>query len=461
MREESDTLGSIGLPDWAYWGASTERARAIFPNSGRLVPLEIIHAIGVIKAACASVNCELGKLDRELARFVVAASEEVASGMHDGHFLLDVFQTGSGTSTNMNANEVISNRANEMAGFPKGSRRPVHPNDHVNLGQSSNDVFPSALHVAVSLNAGNRLLPELDRLRHALLGKAQDWDDVVKPGRTHLMDATPVRMGQVFSGYAEQIRLGIERIESSLEGLKLLALGGSAVGTGINTHPEFGARVAEALSKSIGMPFCEAGNHFEAQGSKDALLHHSGALRTVAVSLSKIAGDIRLMGSGPNCGFGELILPEIQPGSSIMPGKVNPVICEAVIQMSVRIVSNDLAVSMANFGGIGSMLELNVAMPLIGDAILESSRLLSESSRILGEKLLDGLEVNRERCERLAGHSLMAATRLVPFLGYDETSKIVKRAEREGLTIMETASGHLPEEVLEEILDLRSMTEGK
>ena len=459
MREESDAMGSVKVPEWALWGAGTERAR--YTRSGRLVPLEIIHAIGLIKAACAQVNRDLGKLDEALAERIVNASMEIASGKHDGHFPLEVFQTGSGTSTNMNVNEVIANRVNELAGFARGARKPAHPNDHVNLGQSSNDVLPSALHLAASLHARTALLPELDRLEKALRGKADDWDDVLKPGRTHLMDATPVRMGQVFSGFAEQVRLGVQRIGSSLEGLRYLAIGGSAVGTGINTHPEFGRRVAESLSGSTGMNLCEAVNHFEAQGSKDALLHHSASLRTVAVSLSKIASDIRLMGSGPNCGLGELVLPEIQPGSSIMPGKVNPVISEAVIQMSVRIVANDLAVSFADFGGVGSILELNVAMPLIGDALLESSRLLAESSRLLGEKLLAGLEVNRARCERLSGLSLMAATRLAPFIGYDEASKLVKRAQSEGLTIAEAASGLLPAEKLKEILDMRSMTEGK
>ncbi len=461
MREESDSMGSVRVPEWALWGAGTERARSNFPKSGRIVPIEIVHAMGSVKSACARVNSDLGRLDSKLAELIVTASVEVASGKHDAHFLLDVFQTGSGTSTNMNVNEVISNRANELAGFARGSKRPVHPNDHVYLGQSRNDVFRSALHVAALLHAKSKLFPELDRLEKALAAKAESWMDAVKPGRTHLMDATPVRMGQVFSGYAAQIRLGIERGASSLEGLQHLAIGGSAVGTGINTHPEFGRRVSDELSRTLGMEFFEADNHFEAQGAKDALLHHSGALRTVAVSLSRIASDIRLMGSGPNCGFGELILPEIQPGSSIMPGKVNPVISEAVIQMSIRILANDLAVSLSDFGGVGSILELNVAMPLLGDAVLESSRLLSESSRILSENLLPGLEVDKKRCERLAGLSMMAATRLAPYIGYDEASKVVRRAQNEGLTIREAASGLLSDDRLDEILDPGSMVGGK
>ncbi len=454
-------MGSVRVPEWALWGAGTERARHNFPKSGRMVPLEIIHAIGAIKSACARVNSDLGRLDPKLAELIVAASAEVASGNHDAHFLLDVFQTGSGTSANMNANEVIANRANEIAGSARGSKHPVHPNDHVNLGQSSNDVFPSALHVAAALHARSVLMPKLERLEKSLQEKAEAWIGVVKPGRTHLMDATPVRMGQVFSGYAEQIRLGIKRLASSMEGLRHLAIGGSAVGTGINTHPEFGGRVCRSLSGRLGMDFFEAENHFEAQGAKDALLHHSASLKTAAVSLSRIASDIRLMGSGPNCGLGELILPEIQPGSSIMPGKVNPVICEAVIQMAIRILANDLAVSVADFGGVGSILELNVAMPLIGDAVIESSRLLSESSRVFSENLLPGLEVDKDRCERLAGLSMMAATRLAPYIGYDEAARVVKRALAEGLTIKEAASGLLPEEKLEEILDPGSMTEGK
>ena len=461
MRVESDSIGPVRIPEWAYWGADTERARHNFPRSGRTVPHEIIHAMGQIKASCAAANRDLGRLSPDLFELIAKASIEVASGKIDGHFVLDVFQTGSGTSTNMNVNEVIANRANELAGFARGSKSPIHPNDHVNLGQSSNDVFPSALNVSAALHARRELLPGLVRLERALQEKAGKWKDVLKPGRTHMMDATPVTMGQVFSGYAEQAKLAVQRIEAALEGLRYLAIGGSAVGTGINTHPEFGRKVCEALSESTGLPFLEAENHFEAQGSKDALLHYSGSLRTAAVSLSKIANDIRLMGSGPNCGLGELVIPELQPGSSIMPGKVNPVISESVIQAAVRIVANDLAVSFSDFGGVGSILELNVAMPLIGDAILESSRLLSESARILCEKLLEQLEVDRERCERLAGLSLMVATRLSSAIGYDEAARIVKRAKSGGLTIREAASGLIEPGKLEEILDLRSMTGGK
>ncbi|MBY0579976.1 MAG: class II fumarate hydratase [Burkholderiales bacterium] len=457
-RNESDSMGSIAVPEQALWGASTERARVNFAKSGRLIPLEAIHALGFVKAACARVNLDLEKLDAMRAELILKAGREVAAGEHDSHFVLDVFQTGSGTSTNMNANEVIANRANEIAGFSRGAKDPVHPNDHVNMGQSSNDVFPTALHVAVCVFSKSELLPVLCRLQAMLEGKARLWDDVVKPGRTHLMDATPVRMGQVFGGFAGQIAQGIERLEAALEGLKFLAIGGTAVGTGINTHPEFGKRVAAELSKSTGIRFLEAVDHFEAQGSKNALLHFSGALRTAAASLSKIANDIRLMASGPNCGLGELVLPEIQPGSSIMPGKVNPVISEAVIQMSVRIVANDMAASFCDFGGVGSILELNVAMPLMGDSVIESARLLAESSRLLCEKLLPGLEADGGRCEKLAGLSLMAGTRLASVIGYDRAASLVKRASREGISIREAASGLMEAQKLEEMLDLVSMT---
>ena len=458
FREESDSMGPVAVPGWALWGAGTERCRRNFANSARPIPFDVIHALGLVKGCCAAANRDLGKLDPELAGLVVKASEEVSSGRLDNHFPLDLFQTGSGTSTNMNANELIANRANEILGIPRGAKHPVHPNDHVNMGQSSNDVFPSALHLAVSAFARGTLLPQLDLLKEALREKAVKWDDVVKPGRTHLMDATPVRMGQVFSGFSEQVSQGIARIESALDGLKFLAIGGSAVGTGINTHPEFGSRVAAMLSDAAGMPFFEAANHFEAQGSKDALLHYSGALRTVAASLSKIANDIRLMGSGPDCGLGELVLPEIQPGSSIMAGKVNPVIPEAVVQMSVRIVANDLAATLSDFGGVGSLLELNVAMPLMGDALIESSRLLSESARLLCEKLLPGLEVDRGRCETLAGRSLMTGTCLVPIIGYDRAATLVKKASSEGISIREAAAGFFAAEELEAMFDLKSMT---
>lgn len=451
-------MGTIRVPIEALWGASTERARGNFASSGRFVPMEVIHALGLIKAACARVNRDLGILDASRSGLVIQAAGEVASGKHDSHFVLDLFQTGSGTSANMNVNEVISNRANEIAGFPRGTKSPVHPNDHVNMGQSSNDVFPSALHVAVCILSRSELLPLLGRLQAMLEEKARLWDEVVKPGRTHLMDATPVRMGQVFGGFSGQVSHGIERLEAAFHGLESLAIGGTAVGTGINTHPEFGKRVAAELSLVTGIPFFEAENHFEAQGSRDALLHYSGALRTVAVSLSKIASDIRLMGSGPNCGLGELVLPEIQPGSSIMPGKVNPVICEAVVQMSVRIIANDVAASLCDFGGVGSLLELNVAMPLMGDALIESSRLLAESSRLLCEKLLSGLEVDRDRCEKLAGLSLMSGTRLASIIGYDRAAKLVKTAAREGLSIREAASGLVSGEKLDEMLDPVSMT---
>jgi len=459
-RKEHDSMGEMSVPEWALWGATTQRAVENFPVSGRPIPPEVIHAFGHLKAACALVNLDLGKLPRELAEAVIGAAEEVARGEHDAHFPIDVFQTGSGTSSNMNANEVIANRASQKAGKPIGSFQPVHPNDHVNMGQSSNDTFPAAIHVAAAAVIKDELVPALERLRASLDRKANDWGAVIKIGRTHLMDATPIRVGQVFSGYASQAAHGIERAERAISVLGELAIGGTAVGTGINTHVEFGARVAAELSRRTGVRFREAANHFEAQAAKDAYVEASGELKTIAVSLSKIANDIRLLGSGPRCGIFELMLPAVQPGSSIMPGKVNPVICESVIQVACQVAGNDATIALANFGGVGSLMELNVAMPVMADRMLDSIHLLARVSNVFVDKLLSGLEVNRERCEALLEQSLMLVTSLAPEIGYEKAAKLAKEAFASGKTIRQLCMEKelLSAKRLDELLDPRSMT---
>ncbi|MBI1850640.1 MAG: class II fumarate hydratase [Planctomycetes bacterium] len=460
-RMEKDSMGPMDVPDWALWGASTQRAVANFPVSGRGIPAEVVHAFGLLKAACAKVNRDLGKLPADKAKAIVDASMEVAKGEHDKHFVVDVYQTGSGTSSNMNANEVIANRASVKAGKAIGSRDPVHPNDHVNMGQSSNDTFPTAMHVAAAVAIHSQLVPALSRL-HAMLDKqAKAWDSIIKIGRTHLMDATPIRVGQVFSGYASQVEHARERAGRALDALGELAIGGTAVGTGINTHVEFGARVAAELSKQTGVKFREATNHFEAQAAKDAFVEASGEMKTIAVGLSKIANDIRWLGSGPRCGIFELILPAIQPGSSIMPGKVNPVICESVIQVACRVIANDAAVTYGAFGGVGSIFELNVAMPVMADAMMESIHLLSNVSNVFVDNLLAGLQVNAKQCEGLIDQSLMMCTSLAPEIGYDAAAKLAKEAFEKGTTIRKLALEKklLPAAKLDELLDPRSMTE--
>ena len=461
FRAEKDSMGPMQVPDWALWGASTQRAVENFPIAGRGVPAEVIHAFGLLKAACAEANRELGKLPPDKARAIIDASEEIARGELDRHFPVDVYQTGSGTSTNMNANEVIANRASQKAGKPIGSRDPVHPNDHVNMGQSSNDTFPTAMHVAAAVAIHGSLKPALSKLHGALAKHAKDWDDAIKIGRTHLMDATPIRVGQVFSGYAAQVENGIARADRAIQALCELAIGGTAVGTGINTHVDFARRVCQDLSRRTGLPFREAANHFEAQAAKDAFVEASGCLKTIAVSLSKVGNDIRWLGSGPRCGIFELILPATQPGSSIMPGKINPVICESVIQVACRVLANDSAVAWAAFGGVGSLFELNVAMPIMADAMMESIHLLSRVSHVFVDKLLAGLQLNRRRCEELIEKSLMMVTSLASVIGYDEAAKIAKEAFEEGLTIRELVVRKKLIDLgkLDELLDAWSMTE--
>jgi len=467
-RIEKDSMGEMTVPAEALFGASTQRAVINFPVSGRPVPADVIHAFGHLKAACASVNAALGKLDNERAALIQTAAEEVAKGTHDAHFPVDVFQTGSGTSTNMNANEVIANLVCLKKGAPIGSSKDpdylagggAHPNDHVNMGQSSNDTFPTALHVAGALAIDHALQPAMTSLAEKLEEHAKTWDSVVKIGRTHLQDATPIRLGQEFSGYAAQVRFGLERLDSAMDRLCELALGGTAVGTGINTHPEFGARVAAELKARLGVPFREARNHFEAQHARDACVETSAVLKTIAVSLSTIAHDIRLLGCGPRCGIGELVLPAVQPGSSIMPGKVNPVMCESMVQVACQVVGNDAAITLGGFGGVGSLLDLNVAMPMIADNLLESMHLLARVCETFRVNLLEDLAPDRDRCAALIEGSLAMCTSLAPVIGYDKASKIAKDAFAQGRTVRDVAreTSGLSEGELDQLLDPRAMT---
>ncbi len=457
-RSEKDSMGAMTVPAWAYWGAQTQRAVENFPISGYRFGRRFIRAMGLIKQAAARVNRDLGKLDEKRAHLVVRAAQEVVDGTLDPHFVLDIFQTGSGTSTNMNANEVISNRAIELAGGKIGSREPVHPNDHVNMGQSSNDVIPAAIHVAAAESIQLDLIPALEHLTTALRRKAGEFAKVVKIGRTHLQDATPVLLGQEFAGYARQAELSALRANKAVRALRELPVGGTAVGTGINTHPEFGRRMAAVLSKVTGIEFVEAEDHFEAQSSKDAVCEVSGQLRTIAVALTKVANDIRMLGSGPRCGIGEIKLPETQPGSSIMPGKVNPVMCEMLIQVSSQVIGNDLAVTIGCRDG---HYELNVMMPVMAHNLLESVRLLSAGVRVFADRCVAGIEANEERCKDLIEGSLAMCTSLAPIVGYDQAAAIAKEAYQTGKTVREVAKARklMPDAELDKVLDPRSMTQ--
>jgi len=457
-RIEADSMGEMTIPGDAYWGAQTQRAVENFPISGYRFGRRFVRALGLIKRAAVRANLKLDRLDGELGKFIEQAACEVIEGKLDRHFVLDIFQTGSGTSTNMNANEVIANRAIELAGGKIGSRDPVHPNDHVNKGQSSNDVIPTALHVSVAEALHYDLVPALELLANKLEIKSKAFDKIVKIGRTHLQDATPIRLGQEFSGYAAQARLSILRCNRAIRALRELAIGGTAVGTGINTHPDFAKLVCEDLTTETGIEFVEAANHFEAQASKDAICEASGHLRTIAVSLTKIANDIRLLGSGPRCGFGELKIPAVQPGSSIMPGKVNPVMCEMVVMVAAQVTGNDTAVALGCRDG---HLELNVMMPMMAYNCLESIRLLGSAARTFAEKCVDGIDVDAERCSELVERSLAMCTSLVPEIGYDKSAAIAKEAYRTGKTVRQVAleQGVLEEKKLNEVLDPTSMTE--
>lgn len=456
FRTESDSMGKVKIPADKLFGASTARAVENFPLSNRRFTRPFIQALGLIKWAAALTNQELGKLDSKLAKAIADASLQVAQGKLDDHFPIDIFQTGSGTSTNMNANEVIANVANLKLGGKIGAKKPIHPNDHVNTGQSSNDVIPTAIHVAAAIEIKRKLLPSLKILEAALNKKANKFKNIIKIGRTHLQDATPITLGQEFSGYAEQIRKAVFRCHQALVGLTELAMGGTAVGTGINTHPQFAKRVCDRLSQKTKIEFREADNHFEAQGAKDACAFASGALKTIAVSLLKIANDLRWLASGPRCGFNEVGLPSLQPGSSIMPGKVNPVIPEAVAQICAQVIGNDAAITI---GAQSGNFELNVMMPLIASNFLESIELLSGSSKVLAKKCVAGIKANKKRCEELVEQSLAMVTSLAPAIGYDEAAKIAKEAHRTGKTIREVLKTRkaLSEKKLDKLLNPRLM----
>jgi fumarate hydratase class II len=425
-------MGPVRVPREAYYGANTQRAVENFPVSGYRFGQELIHALGLIKYASARANSELGLLNKKLSRAIEQASYEVMQGRWDEQFVIDVFQTGSGTSTHMNTNEVIANRANEILGGKKGIYKPVHPNDHVNLCQSSNDVFPSAIHIAAITLLLARLLPVLRDLHQSLQVKAKEFHPVLKIGRTHLQDALPIRLGHEFEGYAEQVRLGIYRILNAMGSLFELPLGGTAVGTGANTHPQFARKTISIINKTISGRFRKAACPFEAQGARDGSVEMSGALKTVAVSLMKIANDIRWLGSGPRCGIGEIHLPETQPGSSMMPGKVNPVIPESLIQVCAQIIGNDTAITL---GGIHGYFELNTMMPLIAHHLLESIRILANGVDNFNQRCVKGLKADKERCEEMIEKSLALVTALAPKIGYDEAARMAKKAYQQNKTI--------------------------
>lgn len=450
-RLEQDSMGEVRVPAAAHYGSQTQRAVDNFFSSGLKPPVQLIRTLAMIKRAAAQVNHELALLDATLAGAIEKAALEVLEERWDDQFVVDLFQTGSGTSTNMNMNEVLASRANEILTGKKGGRSPVHPNDHVNLGQSSNDLIPTALHIAAATGLTHELLPGLEYLKEALAAKAVEFDSVPKIGRTHLQDAVPMTMGQAFGGFARQADLGGDRLRGALERLTELALGGTAVGNGLNTHSRFASRVIATLSKHTGIEFKEAQDHFEAQGARDAAVETSGALKTIAVSLVKISNDIRWMGSGPRCGIGELRLPALQPGSSIMPGKVNPVIAEAVIQMAYQVMGNDTTIALAGQSG---NFELNVTLPLIAHNLLQSIHLLAGACRLLADKCIRGLKVDRRRCEGYIEQSLALVTALVPHIGYDRAADLAKEAYGSGRTVRQVALEQkiLPENLIEELL---------
>ncbi len=458
FRLEKDSMGEMKVPATALYGAQTQRAVENFPISGIRFPREFIRALGEIKLAAALANQELGLLDSKLAAAIQQACHEVVDGKLDDHFVLDIFQTGSGTSTNMNANEVIANRAIQLLGGVPGSKTPVHPNDHVNMCQSSNDVIPTAMHVSAMESIERTLIPALTRLQFALSGKAAEFDHVVKIGRTHLQDATPVRLGQEFGGYARQIELSVLRLRKLGSTLSELPLGGTAVGTGINADPEFARRAIGHLSKISALQFHEAADHFEAQGAKDAIVETSAVMKTIAVSLTKIANDIRWLASGPRCGIGEIRLPETQPGSSIMPGKVNPVIAESVLMVAAHVIGNDVAVTIAGQAG---NFELNVMMPVMTHNLLESVRLLATSATNFADRCVAGIQAEEERSTEMIEKSLAMCTALAPEIGYDAAAAIAKESYATGRTVREVAmkKNILPVKRLNEILDPMTMTQ--
>ena len=466
-------MGEMTVSADVLHGATTQRAVLNCPVSGRTVPPQVIHAYALLKKACAEVNVELKKLDSRRGKLISRAADAVAEAFENGHdspharammvhFPIDIFQTGSGTSTNMNVNEVIANLACQHSEKGPGDKSSLHPNDHVNMGQSSNDTFPTAMQLAAVIAIDRQLVPGLKALAKALKLKSRAWDKIVKVGRTHLMDATPIRLGQEFSGYAAQTEYAVKRAEQALKALaENLPIGGTAVGTGINTHPDFGRLVSNRLGKLTGIRFAEAANHFEAQATRDCIVEASGHLKTIAVSMTKIANDIRWLGSGPRCGLFELSLPATQPGSSIMPGKVNPVICEAVCMVACQVIGNDVAITLGGTGGIGSLLELNVAMPMMADNLITSIKLLANASKMFQEKCIDGLEVNKDIATGMVEKSLMMCTSLAPVIGYDNAAKVAKSALAEGKTVRQYVLEHklIEPKKLDGLLDPWSMTE--
>ncbi len=457
-RIEKDSMGEMSVPATALYGASTERAVLNFPVSGYRFSRPFIRALGLIKGAAARANHDLGLLEATRSALIVQAAEEVVEGKLDQHFPIDIFQTGSGTSTNTNANEVIANRCAQLAGQAIGSRDAVHPNDHVNMGQSSNDVIPSALHISAAEQLKNQLEPALQKLEDALTAKAQEFNDVIKIGRTHLMDATPVRLGQEFGGYARQIHYARERANKAMDVLRELALGGTAVGTGLNRPIDFPGKVMRDLEDRTGIAFFEAQNHFEAQGAKDAVVEASGQLKTIATSLFKIANDLRWLGSGPRCGIGEIQLPATQPGSSIMPGKVNPVMCESMMMVCAQVIGNDSCITWA---GANGNFELNVMMPVMAHDLLESIRLLANVVEAFCDKCVTGISANKERCAELVELSMAMVTSLAPKIGYDRAAEIAKESAKTGKTVRELCLEKkvLPEAELKRVLDPIGMTE--
>jgi fumarate hydratase class II len=467
IRTERDTMGTVEVPADAYYGAQTQRAVENFPISGWRIPIELIRAMGRVKYACAVANRELGKFaDGKLAlpaphiEALLAAAQDVIDGKLDDQFPIDVFQTGSGTSSNMNANEVIANRAIEIGGGDRfAAEKPIHPNDHVNLGQSTNDTFPTAIHVAAGCEIKTALLPALHRLFRVLSDKAAQWDQIIKIGRTHLMDATPLRLGQEVGGFARQIELSIERAHAALGAVLELPVGGTAVGTGINTHPEFGERVAKELARQTGIGFIEAVNHFEANAQRDGLVNCHGNLKTIATTLFNVANNIRWLGSGPRCGFFEIALPGRQPGSSIMPGKVNPVMCESMMQLTARVIGNDQTITVS--GAAGGQFQLNIMMPVMGHAVLESIRLLAKGTEAFVDFCAADMQANIDVCQSFVENSLSMITSLNPLIGYEKAAKLAKMAFETGKTIRQLCieQNVLPPETLEKALDPMRMTE--
>jgi fumarate hydratase class II len=455
-RTETDSFGPLEVPSEKYWGAQTQRSIINFPIGWEKQPVAIIRALGVIKQACAEANKSAGNLDEKIADAIIKAAAEVVEGQFDDNFPLVVWQTGSGTQSNMNANEVIANRAIEILGGTIGSKDPVHPNDHCNMAQSSNDTFPTAMHIATAMASSDVLIPGLEKLEKALRSKIEEFDGIIKIGRTHTQDATPIRLSQEFSGYAHQVHMGIRRIKKSLEDIYELAQGGTAVGTGLNTFEGWDTSVAKNISRITGLPFVTAPNKFEALAAHDAMVEISGSLKTVAASLIKIANDIRLLGSGPRCGLGELILPENEPGSSIMPGKVNPTQCESMTQVCAHVIGNDTAVG---FAGSQGHFELNVYKPMIAYNVLQSIQLLGDACSAFTDNLVDGLKADDTRIDKLMRESLMLVTALAPKIGYDNATKVAKTAHKNGTTLKEEAIslGFVDEKTFDEVVRPENM----